>query len=124
MDIAINTIDSKSATDDIKRLAFGGHIACVAGLPDFDQIEPFTRAISINESALGGAHLSGDTVAQADLAEMGKELIELVQDGKIMSMLSKVISLEEIPKALNDLSRRHVIGKIVARLDSRMNQSG
>jgi NADPH:quinone reductase-like Zn-dependent oxidoreductase len=116
VDIAINTIDSESATEDIKRLAFGGHIACVAGLPDFHQIEPFTRAISIHESALGGAHLSGDSVAQADLAEMGKELIELVRDRKITSMLSKSISLEEIPKALSDLSQRHVRGKIVARL--------
>lgn len=115
VDIVINTIDSASATEDIKRLTFGGHLACVAGLPDFDQIEPFTRAISIHESALGGAHFSGDKVAQADLAEIGKELIELVQDGKITSMLSRVISLEEIPKALNDLSRRHVKGKIVAR---------
>jgi NADPH2:quinone reductase len=60
VDIVINTIDSTSATEDIKRLAFGGHLACVAGLPDFGQIEPFTRAISIHESALGGAHLSGD----------------------------------------------------------------
>jgi NADPH:quinone reductase-like Zn-dependent oxidoreductase len=115
VDIVINTIDSASATEDIKRLAFGGHLACVAGLPDFGQIEPFTCAISIHESALGGAHLSGDKVAQADLAEMGKELIELVQDEKITSMLSRVISLEEIPKALNDLSKRHVKGKIVAR---------
>ena len=115
VDLVINTIDSASATEDIKRLAFGGHLACVAGLPDFDQIEPFTRAVSIHESALGGAHLSGDSVAQADLAEMGKEMIELLEDGKISSMLSRVITLEEIPKALSDLSQRHVKGKIVAR---------
>ena len=118
VDIAINTIDSDSATEDMNRLAFGGHLACVAGLPDFNRIEPFMRAISIHESALGGAHLSEDRVAQSDLAEMGKELIKLVQDGKISSMLSKLVSLEEIPQALADLSRRHVRGKIVARLDS------
>ncbi len=118
VDIAVNTIDSDSATEDMSRLAFGGHLACVAGLPDFNRIEPFTRAISIHESALGGAHLSGDKVAQSDLAEMGKELMKLVQDGKIVTMLSKLVSLEEIPQALTDLSRRHVRGKIVARLDS------
>ncbi len=118
VDIAINTIDSDSATEDMNRLAFGGHLACVAGLPDFNRIEPFTRAISIHESALGGAHLSEDRIAQSDLAEMGKELMKFVQDGKIISMLSKLVSLEEIPQALADLSRRHVRGKIVARLDS------
>ncbi len=118
VDIAINTIDSESATEDMNRLAFGGHLACVAGLPDFTVIEPFTRAISIHESALGGAHLLGDRNAQTDLAEMGKELIKYVRDGKISSMLSKLVSLEEIPQALTNLSQRHVKGKIVARLES------
>jgi len=118
VDVALNTIDSDSATDDMNRLAFGGHLACVAELPDFTLIEPFTRAISIHESALGGAHLSGDRTAQIDLAEMGRELIEWVQDGKMISMLSELITLDKIPKALTDLSRRHVRGKIVARLDS------
>ncbi len=118
VDIAINTIDNESATEDMNRMAFGGHLACVAGLPDFTLIEPFTRAISIHESALGGAHLSGDRNAQTDLAEMGKELIEWVRDGKISSMLSKHVSLEQIPQALKDLSQRHVKGKIVARLSA------
>jgi len=117
VDIVINTIDSDSATQDLKRVAFGGHLACVAGFPDFSKIEPFTRAISIHESALGGAHLSGDRTAKADLARMGKELIELVREEKLSPMLTKVISLEEIPKALISLSQRHVRGKIVARPD-------
>jgi len=114
VDIVINTIDSASATEDIKRLAFGGHLACVAGLPDFSRIEPFTRAISIHESALGGAHLSGDRIAQADLAAMGNELIARVRDGKLASMLAEVISLDDVPHALMRLSRRHVSGKVVA----------
>ena len=117
VDIVINTIDSDSATQDLKRVAFGGHLACVAGFPDFSKIEPFTRAISIHESALGGAHLSGDRTAQADLARMGKELIELVREEKLSPMLTKVISLEKIPQALISLSQRHVRGKIVARPD-------
>ncbi len=118
VDIAINTIDSESATEDMNRLAFGGHLACVAGLPDFTLIKPFARAISIHESALGGAHLSGDRTGQSDLAAMGKELIEWVRDGKVSSMVSTVIPLEEIPKALSELSQRHVSGKMVARLES------
>ena len=117
VDIAINTIDSDSATQDLKRLAFGGHLACVADLPDFSQIEPFARAPSVHEIALGGAHLSGDRPSQLDLAEMGKELIALVADQKLSSMVTSIISLEEIPQALMRLRNRHVKGKIVARLN-------
>jgi NADPH:quinone reductase len=117
VDIAINTIDSDSATEDLKRLAFGGHLACVADLPDFSQIEPFAKAPSVHEIALGGAHLSGDRPSQLDLAEMGKELIALVADQKLSSMVTSIISLEEIPQALMRLRNRHVKGKIVARLN-------
>ena len=117
VDIAINTIDSDSATEDLKRLAFGGHLACVADLPDFSQIEPFAKAPSVHEIALGGAHLSGDRPSQLDLAEMAKELIALVGDQKLSAMVTSIISLEEIPQALMRLRNRHVKGKIVARLN-------
>ena len=112
-DIAINTVDSQTATQDMERLAFGGHLACVAGLPDFSRIEPFTRALSIHESALGGAHLSGDRKSQEDLGAMANELMGWVQDGKISPMLSETISMEDIPEALTRLANRHVKGKIV-----------
>jgi NADPH:quinone reductase-like Zn-dependent oxidoreductase len=117
VDAIINTIDGASATQDLDRLRFGGHLACVAGLPDFSRIEPFTRAISIHESALGGAHLSGDRLAQADLARMGNELLTLVDQGNLSSMVAEVIRLDAVPQALQRISDRHVSGKIVARLD-------
>ncbi|MCG6878993.1 MAG: zinc-binding dehydrogenase [Deltaproteobacteria bacterium] len=115
-DIAINTVDPETATKDMERLAFGGHLACVVGLPDFSVIEPFTKALSIHESALGGAHLSGDRKSQEDLAAMADELITMLRDGKIVSLLKETISMEEIPHALARLEERHVTGKIVAQI--------
>lgn len=116
VDMVINTVSGESATEDLEILAFGGHLACVAGLPDFSRITPFTKAISIHESALGGAHLSGDLPAQKDLARMGDEMMMLLKEKTISSMLTEVISLEKIPEALTRLSDRHVRGKIVAAL--------
>ncbi len=115
-DIAINTVDPETATTDMERLAFAGHLACVVGLPDFSVIEPFTRGLSIHESVLGGAHLSGDRKSQEDLASMANELISMVREGKIVSLLREAISLEEIPQALARLEERHVTGKIVAQI--------
>ena len=116
-DIVINTVDPETATADMERLAFGGHLACVAGLPDFSAIEPFTKALSIHESALGGAHLSGDRKSQEDLGAMAKELMAWVQDDKISPMLSETISMEDIPEVLTRLANRHVSGKIVAEIE-------
>ena len=116
VDIIINTIDGNSATQDLVRLAFMGHLACVAEMPDLNKIEPFTKAVSIHEIALGGVHLTGDRLAQADLARMGSELITLVREETISSMLTEVVAFEEIPGSLVKLSQRQVRGKLVARL--------
>lgn len=115
-DIVINTIDAQSATGDLLLLAHGGHLACVAGLPDLTRLKQFTKAVSIHEIALGSAHLSGNLKAQIDLAAMGTELITMVQQGRLSTLLAETIELDSVPRALARLSRRHVKGKIVATL--------
>ena len=67
-------------------------MAGVVGFPDFNMIEPFTRATSIHESALGGAYLAGDRSTQADLARMGKELIALVHEKKLSPLSTMAVS--------------------------------
>ncbi len=116
VDAVLNTVSGAVATADLDLLAFNGQLAYIAGAPDFAQVKPFTKAISFHEIALGGAHLSGDVIAQKDLAKMAAELGALVSEKKVNPMLSEVISLEEIPHALVRLSERHVCGKIVAKI--------
>lgn len=116
LDAILDTISSESATIGLSLLAFNGGIACVAGLPDFTCIQPFAKALSVHEIALGGAYLSQDPRAIADLAQMGQELGDLVSTSKINPMLTEVIRFEAIPDALMRLAERHVRGKIVAQL--------
>ena len=116
VDSIVDTVGSASATVGLNMLAFGGAIACVAGLPNFNHMQSFGKAISVHDVALGGAHLSGDVKAQKELAQIGKDFGKLVSSHKIDPMLQEVISLEEIPEALIRLSQRHVRGKIVARI--------
>lgn len=47
---------------------------------------------------------------------MASEMITLVQRGEIRSTVSRVISLEDIPRSLATLAEGHVRGKIVAQL--------
>ncbi len=116
VDAVIDTVSSENATRSLDSLAFNGRIAFIAGKPDYDVIKPFTKALSFHEVALGGAHLSGDIVAQRDLAIMGDELLTLVEQGEVDPMLSNIIALEDVPTTLQRLSERHVRGKIVAKL--------
>ena len=115
-DIIINTIDEASATRDLDLLAHGGHLASVVGLPDLGRLERFTKAVSVHEIALGSAHLFGGKNAQADLAAMGEELITMVREERLSTLLAETVDLGSVPAALARLSRRHVKGKIVATL--------
>jgi NADPH:quinone reductase len=116
VDAVIDAVSRQSATDSLDMLTFLGHIVYISGAPDFTKIKPFTKAISFHEIALGAAHQSGDVKAERDLALMGDEMLKLMSEGKLASMLKEVITLDEVPEALKRLSERHVKGKIVARI--------
>ena len=116
VDAILDTVSSETATKGFEMLAFNGGIACIAGLPDFSKFKPFSIAASIHEIALGGAYLSGDKKAIQDLGKIAREMGKLVSEKKVDPILTEVISLEEIPEALNRLKGRHVRGKIVAEV--------
>jgi NADPH2:quinone reductase len=118
VDAIVDTVNADTATAGLGMLAFGGGIACVAALPDLSQFQSFGRALSVHDIALGGAHLSGDRIAQAQLAQIGRDFGQLVGDRAVTPMVETVISLDEIPAGLNRLSRCHGRGKIVAQIHS------
>ncbi|WP_175990370.1 zinc-binding dehydrogenase [Bacillus sp. Marseille-Q1617] len=116
VDAVVDAVSRQSATEALDMLAYMGHIVYIAGAPDFTAIKPFTKVVSYHEIALGAGHQSNDLRAQKDFAVIGDHMLSLLFEGKLDAMLKEVISLEEIPEALNRLSERHVKGKIVAKL--------
>ncbi|MCK6259111.1 zinc-binding dehydrogenase [Fictibacillus sp. KIGAM418] len=116
VDAVVDAVSRQSATDSLDLLAFMGHIVYIAGAPDFTKITPFTKVVSYHEIALGAAHQSNDERSEKDLAVMGDEMLKLMAEGKLASMLKETVSLEEVPEALVRLSERHVKGKIVAKV--------
>jgi NADPH:quinone reductase len=110
----LDTVSRDNATESLKSIAFNGRIAFIAGNPDYSAVKPFSQALSFHEIALGAAHFSNNIEAQKDLAAMNEELANLVVEGKLSTMISEKITLEEVPTALIKLSERHVKGKIVA----------
>jgi NADPH:quinone reductase-like Zn-dependent oxidoreductase len=55
-------------------------------------------------------------MAQAQLAQIGRDFGRLVSDRAITPMLENVIRLEDIPDSLAHLSQQHGRGKIVAQI--------
>ncbi|MFC4778291.1 zinc-binding dehydrogenase [Paenibacillus sp. GCM10023252] len=116
VDAVLDTVSRDSATNSLDLIAYGGHLAHIAGAPDYTHIKPFTKVISYHEIALNANHHHNDFAAESDLAKIGSELMQLMEEGKVISLLERTITLAEIPQALAELADRHVKGKIVAKL--------
>ncbi len=116
VDYIVDTVGSESATIGLEMLACNGAIACIAGLPDMTQLQPFVKGPSVHEVFLGGAYITQDGQALDDLAKIGMELGALVVKKVIHPMVEETVTLEDIPDALVRLSMRHVRGKIVAKI--------
>ncbi|WP_404429938.1 alcohol dehydrogenase catalytic domain-containing protein [Sutcliffiella horikoshii] len=115
-DLILNTVGRDVATEDLERLAFSGHLAYIAGKPDLSGVKPFSLSPSIHEVALGAAHASGDDRAVSNLAFMAEELMGMVKDGRLNSLVTKVLPREELVEGLKELQGRHVRGKIVVKM--------
>lgn len=115
VDAVVDAVSRQSATESLDMLGYMGHIAYIAGPPEFTKIPGFSKVPSYHEIALGAAY-QGGVKAEKDLAVMGDAMLKLMAEGKLSSMLKEIINLEEVPAALERLSERHVKGKIVAKI--------
>ena len=111
VDAVVDTVSPDSA--HLRLLVHGGGLVSVAGRPDLTALPAFTTGPSVHEIALGSAYSHGDERARADLSVMLGELLTLVAAGQLAPMVSRTVSLDEVPSALGELSGRHVRGKLV-----------
>jgi NADPH:quinone reductase len=116
VDLVLDTVGPENAQKSIGALAFNGQIAFIAGSPDLKDAGSFKYPLSFHQVALGKVHQSSNIKEQRGLAEIGNQMLSLLQEGKLQSMVERVITLEEVPEALKELSTRRVRGKIIAKI--------
>lgn len=116
VDLVLDTVGRDNADKSLKALAFNGQIAFIAGPPNVNEAISFAHPLSFHQVALGSVHQSNNLREQQTLTEIGDQMLSLLQERKIIPMVERVISLEEVPEALAELSTRRVKGKIVARI--------
>jgi NADPH2:quinone reductase len=118
VDLILNTVNRKTAQEDLSLLTFGGQLVCIAGAPEVvADFQPSSKTFTLHKLMLGGAHGSGSHAAEEDLPRMAAEFMQLMLDNKVVPMVTEVIGLKDIPQALTKLSERHTRGKIVAELN-------
>ncbi|MBU2967375.1 zinc-binding dehydrogenase [Amphritea sp. 2_MG-2023] len=83
-DCILNTQGGDSFIDDLKRLRFCGHIACLNGFSDISEALLFEKAPQIGVVSLSGAWLANSLCAQQHLSFMGSQLLQDVASGDII----------------------------------------
>lgn len=116
VDYVLDTVSPESAVTGMKSLCYGGTIACIAGLPDTNKLDPFSRAFTITNVILGWAHASERSESVFELRYIGDELGLMVANGAVHPVIDSVIGFDEIIDGLDKIAGRHVRGKIVATI--------
>ncbi|MDG5472638.1 zinc-binding dehydrogenase [Jeotgalibacillus sp. ET6] len=116
VDYVLDTVGRENATKSLDTLAYNGQIAFIAGQPEMNESISFAHPVSFHHVALGSVYQSGNTAEEKTLKQIGDHLVELLSEGKISSLVEKVISLEEVPEGLKELESRSFTGKLVAKI--------
>lgn len=112
VDYILETTTKDNLQHDSNVLAFNGQIASIVGVLDTQAIPEFKTGFGFHEVALGGAYLSNHYPSQCDLAQMGAELIELLQQVNVVPQIS-CYPLADFRQAFADLQSSKNAGKIV-----------
>ncbi len=117
VDLIIDTVGKAEAEKDLHRLAYNGTLVTIVDVPDLTGVPMYDRGLSVDVVNLGGAHLSGNPVQQADLGRMNAAMLDLVAAGKVDPLIEKVLPFAQIKEGLQAIKDHQVVGKIVVKVD-------
>lgn len=115
-DLIVDTVSAEEAYNDLNRLAYNGQLVCVAGVPETDPNNLFDLAQSVAGVNLGGAHSSGNSLEQHDLATMAGNLMRMAADKQLNPLIEKVLPFDQLVQGLEDLKNHKVRGKLVVKV--------
>jgi len=112
----VDSVSAEHANKLVPALRANGHIVCIQGrLPQWPN-EPFGRALSMHEVALGALHIHGDGDDWSRLVRAGEGLLQQIADGSLQSESAVVREFTDLPELLGLLQHRQFSGKPLARV--------
>lgn len=112
----IDCVSAQSGSMMSALIRYNGHIVMVAN--QFNQVPLLatTKALSIHEVALHGTYAHGAPEHISHLADIGNSLSDLVADGRLHSMVEKIVSFDKLTVALTELKNNTHSGKFVVHV--------
>jgi NADPH:quinone reductase-like Zn-dependent oxidoreductase len=108
---AIDSVNADHAARLAPALAANGRLVCIQGRVEHWPGEPFGRALSLHEVALGALHRYGDAAAWARLTTAGEHLLGELAARSLQPEAAVVCGFSELPALLDKLRHRQFSGK-------------
>jgi len=112
----IDLVGKESANIGLNCLAFEGNLVIVVENPDFKTDLIFSRALSINNVALGFVYATNDEEKKLEIPKMLGKIVEMYAKNKIKVEV-RTLKLTEGKNALLELKDRHVRRKLVMKME-------
>lgn len=97
-------------------LQANGHLVCIQGRVEQWPCEPFGRALSLHEVALGALHIRGNAHQWHNLTQQGEQLMNALAEGRIQGEALIKYPFEKLPEQLLALQHRNFSGKQIVEL--------
>ncbi|MDO4927976.1 MAG: zinc-binding dehydrogenase [Corynebacterium sp.] len=111
----IDTVGTSSATHALEHIKHGGGLVTINGAPQRFP-EPFAKAISLHEVALGAAYSHGESSHIRQLSQDLSVVLNMVAVGDLDPLCQQLVGWDGVVAAFRDLQAGKIRGKVVARL--------
>ncbi|CAM9452591.1 unnamed protein product [Laminaria digitata] len=113
VDVVLDNVGGADCEPAIRSLAVGGRYL-VVGFASGAIPSPSLNLVLLKESCVMGVFWGAWRARKPDeSAEQMDELARLFRLGKLNPVVSRVYPLDEVPRALEDMAARRVVGKVV-----------
>lgn len=112
----IDAVGSSHAARLAPALKANGHLVCIQGRVAEWPSEPFGRALSLHEVALGALHQHGDADDWQRLVHAGSQLLGALAARRIAPEIRVERPFADLPRLLEELRRRNFSGKPIILL--------
>ena len=114
----IDSVNPENAFALATLVQANGHLVAIQGRSDQWPTQPFSRAISLHEVALGALHQYGNDADWLELTEAGNALMQSVASGQLKAEHTHIADFSALAHQLDALKNRNFTGKLIITIHS------
>ncbi len=116
VECVLDCVGGPAQTNSSSMLGFDGQLVELVSTIDSTQHQSaFDRGLTLHQLSLGAGHVNGE-IGRQSITQAGIALNRMLEQNIVISPPTTVLTLSDIPQALNQIRQGHSRGKFVAKI--------